>query len=112
MQDLEDELETLVKEGRLAEAHRRGALAFLESNVVERNTDLRNAHRLDGHVRFEEKGHKYYLRQEEAEVEFPISVSGVWAQYFDHFDAEATITRYYARWASDSRFNCRRLISR
>ena len=101
-QDLEDELETMIKEGRLAEAQRRGALALLETNVVERDTESRNAHRLDGRIRFEEKGHKYYLREEQGEVEFPISVSGVWARYFRPFDAEATIARYYARWAADS----------
>ena len=101
-QQLEDELEAIIKEGKLAEAQCRGALAFLQSNVVERHTESRNAHRRDQNVRFEEKGHRYYLQQDWAEVQFPISVSGVWAQYFDHFDAEATIARYYARWAQDS----------
>ena len=76
-QDLEDELDAMIKEGRLAEAQLFGASTFLESTVVERDTDLRNAHRRDGHVRFEAKGHKYYLRQEDGELEFPISVSGV-----------------------------------
>ena len=100
-QDLEDELDAMIKEGRLAEAQLFGASTFLEPTVVEGDTDLRNAHRRDGHVRFEAKGHKYYLRQEDGELEFHISVSGVWARYFGHFDAEATIARYYVRWAAD-----------
>ena len=90
----------MIKEGRLAEAQRRGTLALV-SPVVETGTDSRNAHRLDDHVRFEPEGHTYYLRQEKGEVMFPISVSGVWAQYFAHFDAEATIARCYVRWAAD-----------
>ena len=93
-QALEDELDAMIKEGRLPEAHRRGTLAILEPPVVETGTDSRNAHRLDDHVRFEPEGHKYYLRQEKGEVIFPISVSGVWAQYFAHFDAEATSARH------------------
>ena len=93
-QALEDALDAMIKEGRLAEAQRRGTLAFLESPVVETGTDSRNAHRLDDHVRFEPEGHTYYLGQEKGEVMFTISVSGVWAQYFARFDAEATSARY------------------
>ena len=100
-QDREDELERMIKEGILAETQHLGTLAYLESNVVERNTEYRNEHRRDHYIRFEATGHKYYLRQEEAEIEFPISVSGVWSQYFAKFDAERTIARYYMCWAGD-----------
>ena len=102
-QELEDDLDRMIKEGILAETERLGTLAYLHSNAVERNTEYRNKHPRDDCIRFEATGHKYYLRQEEAEVEFPISVSGVWSQYFAKFDAENTIARYYMRWAGDSR---------
>ena len=62
----------MIKEGILAETQRLGTVAYLESNVVERNTEYRNEHRRDHYIRFEATGHKYYLRQEEAEIEFPI----------------------------------------
>ena len=101
-QSLEDELDSMIKDGALAEARRRGSLAILLSNVVEKDTDVKNAHSRDSYVRFEESGHKYYLWQGTAEKEFPVSVSGVWAQYFHHFDAEATINKYYGRWALNS----------
>ena len=35
-------------------------------------------------------------------VRFPMSVSGVWSRFFDHFDPEATIDKYFHRWAADS----------
>ena len=37
---------------------------------------------------------------------FPISVSGVWAQYFERFDADAIVSRYFVGWATrgDSKY--------
>ena len=93
-QALEDELDAMIKEGKIAEAQRRGAVAFLNSAVVAKDTDFHIKHRLDGYVRFEASGHKYYLRRTEGDLEFPISVSGVWARYFVPCCAEATISQY------------------
>ena len=56
-QDLEDELERMIIDGRMVDAQRRGSLVRLDSNVVERNTDVLNAHARDRWVRFEELGH-------------------------------------------------------
>ena len=100
--DLEDELEIMIKEGIIEETQRLGTVAYLNSNVVERNTEYRNKHSRDEYIRFEAAGHKYYLQTMEKEVEFPISVSGVWSQYFDKFDSERTIAQYYTRWADNS----------
>ena len=54
-----------------------------------------NGHRRDGCVRFEEEGHKYFLLQSSGQIEFPVSVSGVWARNFERFDPTVTIRRYF-----------------
>lgn len=32
---------------------------------------------------------------------FPVSVSGVWSRYFDHFDPHAVIAKNFSRWSAD-----------
>ena len=74
----------------------------LPEPVVCPNTAIVNQHVLDAFIRFEETGHHYYLRTDEGiDVKFPLSVSGVWKKYFDHFDADAVIALYYKKWCSD-----------
>ena len=97
---LEEELEHLILEGLLKETKRRGSLIQLESNVVETNIEVLNGHPRDQWVRFEEAGHTYFLVGTSGEIEFPISVSGVWARNFTPFNATATIRKYFLRWAN------------
>ena len=93
---LEDELERMIFHGQLEEVQRRGSLIQLESNVVGRNIDFLNGHRRDGCVRFEEEGHKYVLLQSSGQIEFPVSVSGVWARNFERFEPTVIIRRYFS----------------
>ena len=59
--------------------------------------EARHAHPKDARITLRESDHKYFLN---ARIQFPISVSGVWASYFEQFDAGATVERYFHKWAS------------
>ena len=59
--------------------------------------EARHVHPKDARIKFRESDHKYFLN---GHIQFPISVSGVWASYFEHFDADATVDRYFQKWAS------------
>lgn len=54
------------------------------------------AHPRDSRIRFVEATHKYYLDGKP----IPISVSGLWARYFSHFDADAAL-RNVDKWRED-----------
>ena len=45
-----------------------------------------------------EAEHVYLL---DSYTKFPQSVSSVWEVFFEHFDAELVIEKYFARWATD-----------
>ena len=72
----------------------------LESSVVTRQSAMVNFHMRDSAIRFEAGDHVYKLHPgSEMEAKFPISVSGLWGKYFEEFDAEAIIRRYFKVWA-------------
>ena len=56
-------------------------------------------HPRDGQIRFVADDHKYYLDEQ---LQFPVSVSGVWSRYFAKFDAVSTVDRYYDAWAANA----------
>jgi hypothetical protein len=78
-------------------------LAAKEKRRKRLNCTLRlasiNAHPRDTRITFIEETHVYTL---DAVVDFPISVSGVWSQFFEVFDMEGTAWKYFERWASNS----------
>ena len=57
-----------------------------------------HAHPRDSRAVFDENQHKYYL---DADLLFPVSVSGVWSQYFSKFDGPAIVDKYFNSWASN-----------
>ena len=72
----------------------------LVSPVVTRQSAKVNFHMRDPAILFEPNHHEYKLHAgTEMEAKFPISVSGLWGKYFEKFDAEAIIRRYFKVWA-------------
>ena len=59
-----------------------------------REEEEASGHPRDARIRFEPEGHVYYVDGERV----PISVTGLWGQYFPRFDAEATIDRCFDAW--------------
>ena len=59
---------------------------------------LHNAHPLDARITFSEDDHIYTLDQL---IQFPLSVSGVWAQFFMPMDMHGTAVKYFHKWAVD-----------
>lgn len=73
--------------------------ARLSSPVVVERSSKVNAHPRDRRIKFQEEGHLYILYPDTSlATVFPISVSGLWGKYFDHFDPVATIEAYYDKW--------------
>ena len=52
------------------------------------------AHPRDARIRFVEDVHKYFLDG----VQLPLSVTGLYTQYFEEFDADAVVRTNFARW--------------
>ena len=52
------------------------------------------AHPRDARIRFDEDAHKYYVDGERV----PLSVSGLYSRYFEHFDAKSVTDSYMERW--------------
>ena len=74
--------------------------AVLASQVVLRDSARVRAHCGDSMVKLEEEGHRYLYQPGSPEEEvFPISVSGLWAKYFEEFDGEGVVSAYYGFWA-------------
>ena len=72
----------------------------LESSVVTTESARVNFHIRDAAIRFQAEDYVYILHPgTEMEAKFPISVSGLWGKYFEKFDAEAIILRYFKVWA-------------
>ena len=99
--ELETTRDKFILDGILHAVDERGDLVILHSNVVTRTSDVVNGHARDAYIRFEEERHKYFLRSGVQELEFPVSVSGVWSQYFDEFDAVGILDRYFDGWATN-----------
>ena len=59
---------------------------------------IKNYHRRDQRIMLLEAEHVYLL---DSYTKFPQSVSSVWEAFFEHFDAELVIEKYFARWATD-----------
>jgi len=66
-----------------------------------------NRHERDARIRFDEEAHVYYVDG----VRFPTSVSGVVHEHFPHFDATATVDKYYERWKDDKQSKYNPLIN-
>ena len=99
--ELETTLDKVILDGILHAVDERSDLVILHSNVVTRASDVVNGHARDAYIRFEEVRHKYFLRSGVQELEFPVSVSGVWSQYFDEFEAVGILDRYFDGWAAN-----------
>ena len=73
----------------------------LASHVVVRESARVNAHSRDCMVKLEEVGHRYLYKPGcPDESVFPISVSGLWARYFEQFDGASAVAAYFGGWAS------------
>ena len=97
---LSDVLSKMVLEGVLAELREFRCTCHLLSPVVRSESGTRNFHIRDAAIRFEEAGHRYIIYPGTVmEAVFPISVSGLWSQYFEEFDALAVIRRHFHTWA-------------
>lgn len=57
-----------------------------------------NPHERDHRIEFSEDTHTYTLDQ--AKV-FPISVTGVWSKFFEKFDPQETVDKYFPKWVDD-----------
>ena len=109
---LEDELSKMILEGVLAELKIIPATARLASAVVTLNSSKINFHTRDAAIRFEEAEHKYILDPgTPMERVFPISVSGLWGQYFEKFDPLAVTSKYFSKWAENPESNYYGMIS-
>ena len=74
-------------------------MAAEESPALDQVLAERHAHPRDARVRFFDETHHYEIDGEK----YDISVSGVWGQYFDHFDADASIQRNLEKWRRNQR---------
>ena len=77
----------------------RGELQLL-SPVVTPSASSVNMHIRDQHITFNADAHRYILHPgTDMQAVFPISVSGLWAKYFQEFDAEAVTMQWFGKWA-------------
>ena len=92
-----------IREHRSAALRRRSQVARSapsdETTAVLRLQRV-HAHPRDSRIEFFEDGHYYIL---DRQTRFPLSVSGVWSQYFPRFDAMGTVNQYFDVWATDRR---------
>ena len=70
----------------------------LKTHVPLLSLAVKNAHSFDSRIVFLEDDHTYWLDEK---YKFPISVSGVWASFFDKFDPVAIVNTYFYRWAAE-----------
>ena len=85
-----------VKRRRTTES---GSNAILDSCVVVRNSKEIHQHSRDDNIEFKEEGHVYILYPNTPFQEtFPISVSGLYSQYFEEFNPREVIALYFQRW--------------
>ena len=97
---LEDELSKMILEGILEDLQGDRGDSRLLSPVVTRSASSVNRHIRDEHIIFQEAAHRYILHPgTDMEAVFPISVSGLWARYFEEFDAEAVTKQWFDDWA-------------
>lgn len=93
---LSDALKAFRDEGTVVEASEaKGARDLILARAF--------AHPRDKSIRFVESTHKYYLNGKQ----LPISVSGMWAKYFSHFDGDGVVSKNISRWRTrqnDKRF--------
>ena len=100
---LEDELSKMILEGVLEHLRGDRGESRLLSPVVTRSASSVNRHIRDQHIIFEEGAHRYILHPgTDMQAVFPISVSGLWACYFEEFDPEAATKQWFGKWAVTS----------
>ena len=101
---LDDELRGMILKGILDDLGEYRLTERLASSVVTTESGKVNFHIRDQAIQFQERDHLYILHPgTEMEAKFPISVSGLWGKYFNEFDAEAIIRRYFKVWAESPR---------
>ena len=97
---LEAELSEWILKGVLTELRNIPRTARLESSVVTWQCSAQNSHVRDSKIKFEEEDHRYFLNTgTNSTTVFPISVSGLWARYFEAFDAGRVIEQNYEKWS-------------
>ena len=57
----------------------------------------RNPHPRDSRIEYVDETHSYFL---DGNL-LPLSVTGLWGQYFPHFDADACMDKYFDAWSKD-----------
>ena len=99
---LEQDLYDLIRDGLIADLTTRRKPHRIMNAITCPNSEIKNKHPRDTRIRFETEGHTYFLKiDSEHEIPFPMSVSNVWARYFEQFDADTVIQKYYDRWCDD-----------
>ena len=99
---LEQELYDMIRDGLIADLPTCSEPHRIMNAITCPNSEIKNKHPRDTRIRFETEGHTYFLKiDSEHEIRFPMSVSNVWARYFEQFDAETVIQKYYNRWCDD-----------
>ena len=68
--------------------------------------ERKNEHERDKRVWMDESIHVYYLDDKPLNL----SVSGLWGQFFPHFDPEGCLTTYYDKWKANKESSYFRLI--
>ena len=110
--ELDDELSNMILEGVVTQLKLFAGTERLNSAVVTENSWLLNFHIRDAAVRFDKEEHQYILNPgTPMEAVFPISVSGLWQQYFEKFDPVATTLKYYDNWAENPNSSYFNMIS-
>lgn len=66
----------------------------------------KNPHPRDEHIVYVDETHSYFLDGKK----LPLSVTGLWSAYFPHFDADATLDKYFANWVADPKSKYHTLI--
>ena len=80
-----------------------GIISLMVFGVAAPDVDFmflseQNAHPRDCRIMLVDEDHAYWL---DGTTRFPRSVSGVWARFFDSFDAGAIVDKYFDKRASD-----------
>ena len=110
---IEKELYAYIKDGIITDLSTSHKKHRLINSITCHNSEIINKHLRDVHIRFEAEGHAYYLKiGSQKEIRFPMSVSNVWACYFEKFDAENVIQKFYYRWCQDPSKTYYELITR
>ena len=65
---------------------------------VKLHLEALHAPQRDARIIFVDDSHKCFF---DGHIEFPVSVTGLWGRFFDHFDAASTIHKFFEGWATN-----------